>query len=76
MSVCRLKILCRGWFWEKHLSTIPRNFFPRFVITFASHGGLYHVMFLFRFFLFLVVWFTSVLYVSLKLYPLSSIAFW
>ena len=34
------------------------------------------MMFLFRFFLFLVVWFASGLYVSLKLYPLSSIAFW
>ena len=62
--------------WGKHLSTMPRNFLPRFVLAFASHGGLYHVMFLFRFFLRLVVWFASGLYVSLKLYPLSSIAFW
>ena len=30
-----------------------------FIALLLQHGGLYHVMFLFRFFLFLVVWFAS-----------------
>ena len=44
-----------GLVGAKHLSTMPRNFFPRFVFTFESHWGLYQVVFPFRFFFFLVV---------------------
>ena len=41
---------------------------------FESHGGLYQVVFLFRFFFFLVV--CPGLNVNLKSQPLSSSAFW
>ena len=46
-----------------------RNFLPRLVLTWEFHGGLYQVMFLWRFLLrFLVgAWVVCVLYVSNKL---------
>ena len=39
-SVCLLKILCSGWYFEKHLMMMPKDFLPRFVLTFESHEGL------------------------------------
>ena len=39
-SVCLLKILCSGWYFGKHLMMMPKDFLPRFVLTFESHEGL------------------------------------
>ena len=39
-SVCLLKILCSGWYFGKHLMMMPKDFLPRFVLTFESHQGL------------------------------------
>jgi len=67
--VCLLKILWSGWFFGKHLLTMCRNFLPRLVLTFEAKGGLYHVMFLVRFLLFLGGRSGEGLYVSLWSYP-------
>ena len=39
-SVCLLKILCSRWYFGKHLMMMPKDFLPRFVLTFESHEGL------------------------------------
>ena len=45
-----LKVLYRGFSFEKCLFTSLKNIFPTFVFTFKENGGLNHITFLLRFF--------------------------
>ena len=44
LTVCLLRILCRGLFLGKFLSMSFKNSLPKFVLTFILKGGLYQII--------------------------------
>ena len=76
LRVLRLNIVLSMWSTGKLLSIIFRNALSTLVFTLRSNGGLYHVIFLDLFLLFLLFPVVSGLYSNLYVYPLLASAAW